>query len=144
VLLAGGVAYLKWQDASVRGAQVASLEATQVARESTVALLSYQPDTADRQLGAARSLLTGQFQDTYTSLINDVVIPGAKQKQISSVATVPAVASVSATANHAVALVFVDQTVIVNNGAPTMTASSVKVTLDKDGDRWLISGFDPV
>ena len=56
----------------------------------------------------------------------------------------PAVASVSATPNHAVALVFVNQTVIVGTGAPTATASSVKVTMEKVGDRWLISKFDPV
>jgi Mce-associated membrane protein len=57
---------------------------------------------------------------------------------------VPAAASVSATQNHAVVLVFVNQTVIVGNDVPSSTASSVKVTLDKQGDRWLISGFDPV
>jgi Mce-associated membrane protein len=73
-----------------------------------------------------------------------VVIPGATQKQISAVATVPAAASVSATENHAVVLVFVNQTVTVGTGAPTDTASSVRVTLDKVADRWLISGFDPV
>ena len=48
------------------------------------------------ELHAARDLLTGDFRDSYTSLTNDVVIPGAKQKQISAVATVPAAASVSA------------------------------------------------
>ena len=47
------------------------------------------------------------------------MIPGAKQKQISAVANVPAVASVSANPDHAVVLVFVNQTVIVGDGAPT-------------------------
>jgi Mce-associated membrane protein len=75
---------------------------------------------------------------------SDVVIPGAKQKQISAVATVAAVASASAEPNHAVVLVFVNQTVAVGQDAPTDTASSVRVTLDKVGDRWLISKFDPV
>ena len=41
-------------------------------------------------------------------------------------------------------LVFVNQTVIVGQDAPTDTASSVRVTLDKVGDSWLISKFDPV
>ena len=57
---------------------------------------------------------------------------------------VAAAASVSAVAEHAVALVFVNQTVVVGGGAPSGTASSVRVTLDKVGDRWLVSGFDPV
>jgi Mce-associated membrane protein len=43
-----------------------------------------------------------------------------------------------------VVLLFVNQTVVVGQGAPTDSASSVRVTLDKIGDRWLISKFDPV
>jgi Mce-associated membrane protein len=107
-------------------------------------MLSYQPATVDAQLNSARDLLTGSFKGSYTSLINDVVIPGAKQQQISAVATVPRAASVSAEPNHAVVLVFVNQTVVVGTDAPTNTASSVRVTLDKHGDKWLISKFQPV
>lgn len=72
------------------------------------------------------------------------MIPGAKKDHISAIATVPAAASVSATPNHAVALVYVDQTVAVGNDAPTNTSSTVRVTMDKIGNRWLISSFDPV
>jgi len=107
-------------------------------------LLSYRPDTVQKDLEAAQGRLTGTFLDSYKSLIHDVVIPGAKEKQISAVATVPAAASTSATENHAVVLLFVDQTVIVGKDAPTNTASSVRVTLDKVEGRWLISQFDPV
>jgi hypothetical protein len=57
---------------------------------------------------------------------------------VSAVATVPAAASVSE--NHAVVLLFVNQTVNMGNIAPTHTASSVRVPLDKIGGRWLISG----
>jgi Mce-associated membrane protein len=144
LLLALGAGYLKWMDNSVRNSETARIESVQAAKDSTIALLSYKPDTVEQQLGAARDLLTGDFRDSYTSLTNDVVIPGAKQKQIAAVATVPAAASVSAKPNHAVVLVFVNQTVIVGQDAPTDTASSVRVTLDKVGDRWLISKFDPV
>jgi Mce-associated membrane protein len=144
LLLALGAGYLKWMDNSVRNDETARIESMQTAKDSTIALLSYKPETVEQQLGAARDLLTGDFRDSYISLTNDVVIPGAKQKQIAAVATVPAVASVSANPNEAVALVFVNQTVIVGQDAPTDTASSVRVTLDKVGDRWLISKFDPV
>jgi Mce-associated membrane protein len=144
LLLALGAGYLKWMDNSVRNSETARIESVQAAKDSTIALLSYKPDTVEQQLGAARDLLTGEFRDSYTSLTNDVVIPGARQKQIAAVATVPAVASVSAKPNHAVVLVFVNQTVVIGQDAPTDTASSVRVTLDKIGDRWLISKFDPV
>jgi Mce-associated membrane protein len=144
VILTAGAGAVKWQDGSARAAQIARVESMQAARDSTVAMLSYRSDTVDKQLKAATDLLTGSFRNSYTQLTNDVVIPSAKQKQISAVATVPAVASVSATARHAVALVFVDQTVIVGNAAPTDSTSSVRVTLEHIGGRWLVSGFDPI
>jgi Mce-associated membrane protein len=144
LVLAMGAGYLKWMDNSVRDSEIARTQSTQAAKDSTIALLSYKADTVEQQLTAARDLLTGDFRDSYTSLTNDVVIPGAKQKQISAVATVPAVASVSADPRHAVVLLFVNQTVVVGQGAPSDSASSVRVTLDKIGDRWLISKFDPV
>ena len=142
--LAAGAGFLKWQDASARAAAVARAESVQAATQGTIALLSYRPDTVQKDLEAARGRLTGTFLSAYTSLTHDVVIPGAKQKQISAVATVPGAASTSATANHAVVLLFVNQTVTVGQDAPTDTASSVRVTLDKIGGRWLISQFDPV
>ena len=77
-------------------------------------------------------------------LVGDVVAPGAKQQHITAVAKVPAAASVSATEDHAVVLVFVDQTTTIGNDAPTQTTSSVRVTLDRVRGRWLISQFDPV
>jgi Mce-associated membrane protein len=144
LLLTLGAGYLKWRDSSVRDADLAQIESVQAAKDSTTALLSYRPDTVDKDLGAARNLLTGDFKNAYTSLTNDVVIPGAKQKQISAVASVRGAASLSADPRRAVVLVFVNQTVIMGTDAPTDTASSVKVTMDKQGDRWLISGFDPV
>lgn len=144
LLLALGAGYLKWQDGSAQLSPEASAKPVQAATESTIAMLSYRPDTAEKDLTAARDRLTGTFRDEYTKLIQNVVIPGAKQKQISAVATVPAAATVSATETHAVALVFVNQTILIGDGAPRSTASSVRVSLDKIGERWLISQFDPV
>lgn len=138
-----GAGYLKFRQSSVATAQAAAVSSVQAATDGTIALLSYRPDTAQATLTAARDRLTGSFRDSYTSLTNDVVIPGSTQKKISATATVPAAASVSATENHAVVLVFVDQSVIVGDGAPSATASAVQVTLDKVGSQWLISGFDP-
>ncbi|EUA40492.1 hypothetical protein I549_4373 [Mycobacterium avium subsp. avium 2285 (R)] len=142
--LAAGNGYLYWRTASADAADRARIESTAAARDSTVALLSYQPDKVDQQLAAARELLTGPFKESYTSLTNDVVIPAAKEKQVSAVATVPAAASVSANAHQAVAMVFVNQTTTVGDGAPTGTSSVVKVTLDDVDGHWLISGFDPI
>jgi Mce-associated membrane protein len=144
LVLAGVAALFEWQDLSALDDARAGIESVQVARDGTIALLSYTPEHVENQLSAARNLLTGQFKDSYTSLTNDVVIPGAKQKQISAAATVSAAAPMSATSDHAVALVLVNQSVVVGKDAPSNTASSIKVTMDKIGNRWLISGFDPI
>lgn len=144
VAIAAAAGYLKWQDGWIRGSRVAGIESVAAAKDSTIALLSYQPDTVDKELKAARDRLTGSFKDSYTQLIQDVVIPGAKKQHISAVATVPGAASVSATPKHAVALLYVDQTVVVGSDAPTDTSSIVRVTMDRTGGKWLISGFDPL
>ena len=144
LLLAAAAGYLKWVDGTARDAEVFRAQSVQAATDSTVAMLSYRPDTVEQNLSAARDRMTGAFRDSYASLTHDVVIPGAKQRQISAVATVPAAASVSATANHAVVLVFVNQTTIIGNDPPSDSTSSVRVTLEKVHDRWLISQFDPV
>jgi Mce-associated membrane protein len=144
LLLAMAAGYFKWQYSSVEESRTAAAESLQAAKDSTVVLLSYQPASVESELTAARDRTTGTFRDAYTHLTNDVVIPGAKQKLIATTATIPAAVSVSADANHAVALVFVSQTMTIGAGKPSESMSSVRVSLDKVGDRWLISGFDPV
>lgn len=141
-LLAVVVAVLRWQAVSLSEATEAG--ALKAASDGAIAILSYQPSTVEQELSAAQDLLTGSFRGEYAKLTRDVVIPGAKQKQVSAVTTVPAAAPVSVNANHAVVLVFVNQTIIVGNGAPNSSNSSVRVKLDRVGDRWLISAFDPI
>jgi Mce-associated membrane protein len=144
LLLTVGASYLKWQDATVRDSQAAAAASVRAASDGTIAMLTYHPDSVEKDLDAARDRLTGAFRDSYSQLINEVVIPGAQQKRVSAVATVPAAASVSATQRHAVVLVFVNQTTTVGNDPPTATTSSVRVTLDKVDERWLVSQFDPI
>jgi Mce-associated membrane protein len=144
LLLALGVGYLKWVDATSRESRTAAEQSVRAATDSAIAILSYRPETVDRDLKAAAERLTGSFHQQYLQLVSDVVAPGAKQQHITAVATVPVAASVSATGKHAVVLVFVDQTTTIGNDAPTQSTSSVRVSLDKVQGRWLISQFDPV
>lgn len=144
LVLAVAAGYLKWQDGSARLSQTAAAQSVQAATDGTVAMLSYRPDTVDRDLSAAAEELTGGFREQYTQLVTSVVAPGAKQQQISAVAAVPAASSVSVTGNHAVVLVFVNQTTTIGAESPTQSTSCVRVTLDKVDGRWLISQFEPV
>lgn len=144
LLLTAGAGYAKWMYGSAQASSAARTESMQAAKDSAVAMLSYKPDTVEQDLTKARDHLTGNLKDSYASLIHDVVIPGSRAKQISTAATVAAAASVSASENHAFVLVFVNQTITIGNSAPTNTASSVRMTLDKRDGRWLVSQFDPV
>jgi len=144
LIIALGDGYLKWLDGTARESRAAAEASVRAASESTLAILSYKPETVDRDLKTAAERLTAGFRQQYTQLVNDVVAPGAKQQHITAAATVPAAASVSATEKHAVVLVFVDQTTTIGNDAPTQTTSSVRVSLENVDGRWLISQFDPV
>lgn len=144
VVLGAGAGFLGWQELQHGEVKAAAAESVSAARDTAVAILSYRADTVESDLNAARDRLTAPFLDSYTKLIHDIVIPGARTKHLSSTATVAAAASVSATADRAVVLVFIDQTATNGKDAPTGTASSVRVKLDKVGGRWLVSAFDPI
>lgn len=143
ILLANGV----WLsvDAAKRGdEQRGGADAVKAARESIVAMGSYRPESAEKDLTAARDRLTGEFLDGYTQLIKTVVIPTAQQKRISSTVTVPAAAVISSTRDHAVVLAFVDQVLAVGNEQPSANPSRYRVTMDKVDGRWLIAAFDQI
>jgi Mce-associated membrane protein len=144
LLLTLAVGFSKWQESSARTAQNAATESLAAAKESTIAILSYQPDTVEKSMVAARARLTAPYKEAYTKLTTDMVIPSARHDHVSVTATVPAAASVSATPRHAEAILFVNQAATIGANSPTTTASSIRVTLEKIGGRWLISGFDPI
>lgn len=137
--------WLMW-DASTRRSSVQAGEAAAAtARDSIVAILSYQPATVAQSLPvAAGERLTGGFRDDYTQLIKTVVVPDAVGKHITATAAVQAIAVVSAEPAHAVLLAYVDQTMTAGSDAPTRTSPVVRVTMDRIDGRWLISGFDPI
>ena len=143
LLLAGGGAYLKWFDAS-QNSDSAAIESTQAAKDSAIAMLSYKPDDVEQTLAEVRTRLTGPFKDTYTALTQDVVIPGAKEKQVQATANVVAASSVTADDSEAVVLLFVNQTMIIGDDPPSTTASAVRLTMTKVSDRWLVSDLTPV
>ncbi|MCK0517368.1 hypothetical protein [Williamsia sp. DF01-3] len=116
-----------------------------VAADGAVAILSYKHDSIDQDLQRAQSLLTGEFADYYKDFTAEVVSPAAKEKKVDTQATIAGTAVESAEADHAVALVFVNQsTTTIDNVSPTLSASSVRVELKKVDGKWLIEKFDPV
>lgn len=124
----------------------AAKSAITAASDGTVAILSYSPDTLDRDFSSAKSHLTGDFLSYYTKFTEQIVAPAAKQKSVKTNAVVVrAAVSGELHPDNAVVLVFVNQsTVSKDRPEPSLTSSSVLVTLTKANGRWLISSFNPV
>lgn len=139
-----GSAWLKWDAATSEASARERTDSVAAAKATTMAMLAYEPNSVEQTLNAAQSLLTGQFRDEYSKLVKDVVIPGAQQKKITTMATVTAAGAVSADPNNAVVLLFVDQSVTIGDGVPTASASVVRVSLQKQSGRWLVSKFEPI
>ncbi|BBY61660.1 hypothetical protein [Mycolicibacterium sarraceniae] len=115
------------------------------ARDGTVALLSYAPETLDKDLANAKSHLTGEFLKYYSQFTDQIVAPAAKQKGVKTEATVARAAVSELHADSAVVLVFVNQvTTSKDRPDPALATSSVVVKLTNIDGHWLISEFNPV
>jgi len=115
------------------------------AREGTVALLSYKPETLDQDFAAAKSHLSGDFLNYYNDFTKQVVTPAAKTKGVTTTAQVVGAATSELHPDSATVLVFVNQvTTSKERPDPSMASSTVKVSLTKVNGQWLITKFDPV
>jgi Mce-associated membrane protein len=129
----------KQTDAGVASAVV------NAASDGTVALLSYSPDTLDKDFAAAKSHLSGDFLSYYNQFTEQIVAPAAKQKSLKTNARVLGAAVQELHPDSAVVLVLVDQsTTSKDNPDPSMASSSVLVSLSRVNGNWLITKFDPV
>lgn len=123
----------------------ASATVLKAANDGTVALLSYAPDSLDRDFTAAKSHLTGDFLSYYTQFTQEIVAPAAKQKSVKTAAAIVRSAVSEIHPDSATVLVFVNQaTTSQENPNGSFAASAVKVGMSKIDGNWLISSFDPV
>lgn len=115
------------------------------AKEGTEALLSYSPENLDADLANAKSHLTGEFLSYYSDFTDKVVAPASRQKGVKTEANVARAAVSQMRPGKADVLVFVNQvSTSKERPTPALSTSSVMVTLEQSGGRWLISGFNPV
>ena len=77
VILSMAAGFARWSDSRLREEKTARIESVQAAGQIAVAMLSYQPNTVEKDLAAAQDRLTGSFLDSYRSLVRDVVVPGS-------------------------------------------------------------------
>ncbi len=119
--------------------------AIKAASDGTVALLSYSPDSLDKDFATAKSKLTGSFLSYYTQFTEQIVAPAAKQKAVKTEAAVVRAAVSEIRPDSAVVLVFINQTTQSKDRPDaSFINSAVRVTMQKIDGGWLISSFDPV
>jgi Mce-associated membrane protein len=119
--------------------------AVEAASKGSVALLTYSPESLDKDFAAAKSHLTGDFLSYYTQFTEQIVTPAAKQKSVKTTASVVRAAVSELHPDSAVVLVFINQnTTSKENPDGAFAASAVKVGMKKIDGAWLISAFDPV
>lgn len=119
--------------------------ALEAASKGSVAILTYSPDSLDKDFAAAKTHLTGDFLSYYTQFTEKVVSPAAKQKAVKTTAAVVRSAVAELQPDSAMVLVYINQnTTSKENPDGAFAASAVKVGMKKIDGTWLISSFDPV
>ncbi|OZC52388.1 hypothetical protein CH294_01975 [Rhodococcus sp. 14-2483-1-1] len=115
------------------------------ADDGAVAVLSYRAESVDADIEHAASFLTGDFLNYYSAFGAESIAPAAKDRGITSSATVSASSVVSSSEDSAVALVFVNQNITSTDAPdPKAASSSLRIELTQVDGRWLISTLDPI
>ena len=123
----------------------AAQRAIHAASDGAVAALSYSSENMDGDFARARSHLTGDFLAYYDKFTKEIVIPTVQQKHLTQTAAVVRAAVSELEPNSAVVLVFLNETTLSKDKPqPLITPNSVRITLTKVGESWLISKLDPV
>jgi Mce-associated membrane protein len=148
LLISGGVAtwlYFERYEPRQQTDPSVARAVIRAASDGTVALLSYSPESLDKDFATAKSHLSGDFLSYYNQFTEQIVAPAAKEKSLKTTARVIGAAVSELHPNSAVVLVYVDQsTTSKDKPDPTMSASSVLVSMTRVNGNWLITKFDPV
>lgn len=148
MLLSGGMAtwmYFQWHRPDQQTNPDVAQTVIRAASDGTVALLTYSPESLDKDFATAKSHLGGDFLSYYDQFTQQIVAPAAKQKSLKTTANVMRAAVSELTPDSAVVLVYVDQkTTSKDNPDPAMAASSVLVSMTHVNGTWLITKFSPV
>jgi Mce-associated membrane protein len=128
-----------------RASEQARTQVVPVAQRTVEAMFTYNFKTVDAELPKAADNLTGSFRNDYLKLIKEAIAPGAKDKQLNVQATTQAAGVVSTEPARAVVMLYLNQ-VSTGKDSPqaNISTSRVKVSLDKDGNRWMVSEVTPI
>jgi Mce-associated membrane protein len=141
--LLAGLLYFQYRPAQQTN-DAAAQSAIAAAKDGTVAVYTYSPNTIDRDLASAQSHLTGDFSSEFKQYIQSPAPTDAKRNGVKTAATVAGAALMELHPDSAKALLFINQTTTsAQNPATSETSRSLLVTLTKVDGKWLISSMKP-
>ncbi len=118
-------------------------QAVRAASDGAVALLSYSPETLARDFSNAKSRVTENYLPYYQQFADQIVGPSAQRGQVTTTATVVKAAVSEMQPDLAIVLVFVKQkTANKVKPEPVVTSNSLKITMKKVNNSWLIEKFE--
>ncbi len=123
----------------------AARQAMEAAAAATTTVLSYSHQTVDRDVAAAKELTTGEFRDSYAKFTTAVLIPKAREKQVSVRATTVGTGIQTLNDNEATVLVFINQSSTSSaSPEPQKSTSSAVVGMSRVGGVWKIATFEKI
>lgn len=142
LVLAASVAvvFLKLENNRLDAVDQARRDALAAAQSHAEELLSYDYRTIEDHVDRAASDATGNFREEYVKTFESALIEQAKNQEAVVKARVRAASVVEAQPERAVVLLFVNQATTNKEADDTkVDQPRVRMTLDKVGDRWLVS-----
>jgi Mce-associated membrane protein len=141
---AGGYFYSVYRP-DLQTDNVVAHQAVKAASDGAVALLSYSPQTLDRDINNAKSRVTDHYLAYYQEFAEKIVGPSAQRGRITTTVTVVKAAAAELHPNTAVVLVLLKmKSSSKEKPEPIVTSSAVRVALKKVDSSWLIEQFDPL
>ncbi|MFF0815754.1 twin-arginine translocation pathway signal [Rhodococcus sp. NPDC003318] len=145
VVLAGLAAllFVRADRAAEQVSDAARDEVARAAADTAVALLTYTPETVAADQYAAAQRLTGDFRERYGTLTDEILVPTARDRKVTSTASVTGTGVSRLDGDRADALVFLTQVTSTEAApAPVSVPVGARVGLTRVGDSWLVSGFE--
>jgi Mce-associated membrane protein len=120
-------------------------QVVKAASDGAVALLSYSPDTLDRDLSNAKSRISESYLAYYQQFADQIVGPAAQRGRVTTTATVVRAAVAELHSSSGVVIMFIKlKTASKEKPEPIVTSSTLRVTVIKAKGSWLIEKFETI
>lgn len=134
-----------WQVERGHAAVDHQVEARAAAEQVMVDLLTYDHTSVDTDLSEALTGVTGPFADDYRTLVDEVIVPVARERQISTTAHVVRSGIAGSDGDTVTVLLFMDQTTTsVDEPGTRRDSSRVQVSLRQVDGRWKVDQVQSV